>query len=70
MDFPFEFYDKMRRDLNETAWLKAFEIAKILEMRPATQWSRIVRDICHDPKLNGGNGSVIETWFNRNLFFK
>ena len=70
MDFPFEFYDKMRRDLSEPAWLKAFEIAKLLEMRPATQWSRIIREVCNNPKLSGGHGSVIETWFNRNLIFK
>ena len=70
MDFSFEFYEKMQRDLTEKAWLKAFEISKILEMRPATEWSRIVHDICKDPKQNAGYDSVIETWFNRNLFFK
>ena len=70
MEFSYDFFEKMKNDLSEKAWLKAFEIAKLLEMRPVTQWSRIVHDVCRNPALNGGCGSVIETWFNRNLFFK
>ena len=69
MNFPFKFYQKMKSDLSESAYLKAFEIAKWLEGVPRKEWADTIHTACSNRNYIGGCGVAVESWFNRNLLW-
>lgn len=70
MNFSFQFYQKMKSELSEKSYLKAFEIAKYLEWHPAKEWREIIHTACNNPDYIEGCGVSVEAWFNRNLLWR
>ncbi len=70
MNFSFDFYQRMKNDLSEKAYLKAFEMAKYLETQPRQEWADIVRRGCSHREWAEGCGVAVEMWFNRNLLWQ
>lgn len=70
MNFSFDFYWRMKQDLPEAAYLKAFEIAKYLEMQPRRNWADIIHQLCNHPEYSEGWGGTIENWYNCNLIWR
>ena len=70
MNFSFDFYQRMKADLSEKAYLKAFEMAKYMETRPRSEWTEIVRQGCSHKEWSEGCGVAVEMWFNANLLWQ
>ncbi len=70
MNFSFDFYQRMKHDLSEKAYLKAFEMAKYMEMHPRSEWADIVRRGCSHREWAEGCGVAVEHWFNANLLWQ
>lgn len=70
MNFSFEFYQKMKRDLSEKSYQKAFEIAKYLEWQPTKEWGDIIHAACSSREYIEGCGIAVESWFNSNLLWR
>ncbi|MGX8717170.1 MAG: hypothetical protein ACSW8C_04240, partial [bacterium] len=69
MNFSIDFYQRMKNDLSEKAYLKAFEMAKYMEACPRSEWVNIVRQGCSNREWAEGCGVAVEMWFNRNLLW-
>ena len=70
MNFSFDFYQRMKHDLSEKAYLKAFEMAKYMEMHPRSEWADIVHRGCSHREWAEGCGAAVEHWFNSNLLWQ
>ena len=70
MNFSIDFYQRMKNDLSEKAYLKAFEMAKYMEMHPRSEWADIVHRGCSHREWAEGCGVAVEMWFNRNLLWQ
>lgn len=70
MNFSFDFYQRMKADLSEKAYLKAFEMAKYMEMHPRSEWADIVHRGCSHREWAEGCGAAVEHWFNSNLLWQ
>ena len=69
MNFTSSFYTKMKSELSESAYLKAFEIAKWLEGVPRSEWADTIHKACSNNDYMGSCGVAVESWFNRNLIW-
>lgn len=69
MNFTSSFYTKMKSELSESAYLKAFEIAKWLEGVPRSEWADTIHEACSNNDYMGSCGVAVESWFNRNLIW-
>lgn len=70
MNFSFDFYQRMKADLSEKAYEKAFEMAKYMEMCPPSEWADIIHRGCSHREWAEDCGAAVEHWFNANILWR